>query len=204
MAIETATLPAAGSKVLVDRMSPDRLAQIIKLAIGSEGVLALISGGGGNVDPGTVRITLAGDDAAVLALQGIAASGATEETLSEVKVALETPVAELPPQPLQKTTGLAVTTIAKNTTGDTQLVAAVSGQTTRVHRMKFTCDAANLVTIKVGSTVVDRFRFPASGGAAVLEFSSRPWYVTGVNQALTINCSTTANVDGSVETVTSA
>ena len=71
MAIETATLPAAGSKVLVDRISPDKLAQIIKLAIGSEGALALISGGGGNVDPGTVRVTLGADDPAVTALTSL-------------------------------------------------------------------------------------------------------------------------------------
>ena len=110
----------------------------------------------------------------------------------------------MPPEPLQATTGLTVTTITKSTTGDTTLVAAVSGQTTRVYRMKFTCDGANVVLIKRGSTVLDRFRFPASGGAAVLEFSSRPWYVTAANEALVINTSTTANVDGSVETVTSA
>jgi len=121
-----------------------------------------------------------------------------------VQAAIEAPVDELPPEPLQATTGLVVATIAKTSTGDTAIVAAVSGQTTRVHRMKFTCDAANLILVKRGSTVIDRFRFPASGGAAVLEFSSFPWYVTGDNEAFQINCSTTANVDGSVETVTSA
>jgi len=142
---------------------------------------------------------------------GVASGGATaakqdEQTtlLEDIETALTTPVTELPPEPLQATTGLTVTTIAKSTTGDTTLVAAVSGQTTRVHRMKFTCDAACLVLIKRGSTELDRFRFPASGGAAVLEFSSRPWYVTGANEALVINSSTTANVDGSIETVTSA
>lgn len=142
---------------------------------------------------------------------GVASGGATEteqqaqtELLGDIETALTTPVDALPPQPLQATTGLTVTTIAKNTSGDTTLVAAVSGQTTRVHRMKFTCDAANLVLIKRGSTTIDRFRFPASGGAAVLEFSSYPWYVTAANEALVINTSTTANVDGSVETVTSA
>lgn len=126
------------------------------------------------------------------------------DLLEDIEAALTTPVTELPPEPLQATTDLTVTTIAKNTSDDTTLVAAVSGQTTRVHRMKFTCDGACLVLIKRGSTVIDRFRFPASGGAAVLEFSSRPWYVTGANEALAINTSTTANVDGSIETVTSA
>ena len=124
--------------------------------------------------------------------------------LGDIETALTTPVAELPPQPLQATTGLTVTTIAKNTSGDTTLVAAVSGQTTRVHRMKFTCDGANLILIKRGSTEIDRFRYPASGGALVLDFSSYPWYVTAANEALVINTSTTANVDGSIETVTSA
>lgn len=142
---------------------------------------------------------------------GVASDGATankqdEQTdlLGEIKTALTTPATELPPEHLQATTGLTVTIIKESTTGDTTLVAAVSGQTTRVHRMKFTCDGACLVLIKRGSTELDRFRFPASGGAAVLEFSSRPWYVTGANEALVINTSTTANVDGSVETVTSA
>lgn len=211
MAIQDVVLPGAGSKVAADKIGADRLVQILKLAIGAEGVLELISAGAGAADAGTPRVTLASDDPAVQALASLISSGATaakqdDQTalLEDIETALTTPVTELPPEPLQATTDLTITTIAKNTSGDTTLVAAVSGQTTRVHRMKFTCDGANVVLIKRGSTVLDRFRFPASGGAAVLEFSSRPWYVTGANEALVINTSTTANVDGSVETVTSA
>ena len=211
MAIQDVVLPGAGSKVATDKIGADRLVQILKLAVGAEGVLALAAAGAGVVDAGTLRTTLASDDAAVVALANLVSTVATEtkqdeqtELLEDIETALTTPVDGGELVPLLKTTDLTVTTIAKSASGDTTLVAAVSGQTTRVHRMKFTCDGANLVTVKVGSTVVDRFRFPASGGAAVLEFSSRPWYVTGANETLVINSSTTANVDGSIETVTSA
>lgn len=70
MAIETAALPAAGAKILVDRISPDRLAQVIKLALGAEGALTLVASGAGDVDDGTIRITLAGNDAGVAAIVG--------------------------------------------------------------------------------------------------------------------------------------
>lgn len=89
MTIETATLPAAGSKVLVDRIAPDKLAQILKLAIGAEGVLALIAAGAGNVDAGTLRMTLANNDPAVTSLTSLVSSVATEDTLALAAAALE-------------------------------------------------------------------------------------------------------------------
>lgn len=68
MGIETVGLPAEGAKILVDKIAPDRLAQILKLAVGEEGVLALIAAGAGIITSGTLRITLATDDPSAVAL----------------------------------------------------------------------------------------------------------------------------------------
>ncbi|MET3527273.1 hypothetical protein [Phenylobacterium koreense] len=73
MAIEDVTLPGAGSKVAVDRIGASRLVQVLKLAVGDEGVLALIAAGAGAVTAGTLRATLASDDPAVTALGAILA-----------------------------------------------------------------------------------------------------------------------------------
>ncbi|HEY9219553.1 MAG TPA: hypothetical protein VIO94_16010 [Phenylobacterium sp.] len=159
----------------------------------------------GGVDVGTdVPVSDAAAEASLSSIDTKLTDVASETTLQAVQAALETPADELPPEPLLATSSLTAATIAKSTSGDTTLVAAVSGQTTRVHRMKFTCDAAALILVKRGSTTIDRFRFPSTGGAAILEFSQQPWYVTAGNEAFVINSSTTANIDGSVEYVTSA
>lgn len=90
------------------------------------------------------------------------------------------------------------------TSGNTTLVAAVSGQTTRVHRLKLSVAGASIVQIKNGATVLEVFNFAGNGGSVVLDFSAEPWYITSVNAALVINSSTAVQVDGRVEYVTSA
>jgi hypothetical protein len=71
MAIQDVVLPGAGSKVATDKIGADRLVQILKIAVGAEGVLALAAAGAGAVDAGTLRTTLASDDAAVVALASL-------------------------------------------------------------------------------------------------------------------------------------
>lgn len=106
--------------------------------------------------------------------------------------------------PLWTTTGLTGLRIATAVAGDNTLVAAVAGQTTRVHRLKLSVAGAVSVQIKDGATVLDVFNFAGVGGSVVLDFSSRPWYVTSANTALVINLSGAVQVDGRVEYVTSA
>lgn len=96
-------------------------------------------------------------------------------------------------------TGLRINTAAS---GDTTLVEAVVGQTTRVHRLKISVAQPVVVQIKNGSTVLDVFHFVGNGRSAILDFSSRPWYVTTANTALVINLSGSVQVDGRVEYIT--
>lgn len=84
MAIQDVVLPGAGSKVATDKIGADRLVQLLKLAVGAEGVLALAAAGAGAVDAGTLRTTLASDDAAVLALAAIQAAASDTTTPSPV------------------------------------------------------------------------------------------------------------------------
>jgi hypothetical protein len=95
----------------------------------------------------------------------------------------------------------AVLNIASATT--TAVVAAVIGQTTRVHRMRINVGAANILTIQQGSTTLEVLNFTAAG-FLVYDFSERPWYATAANAAFNIVTSTSAQVNGVVEYVTSA
>jgi hypothetical protein len=98
-------------------------------------------------------------------------------------------------------TGLRINTAAS---GDTTLVAAASGETTRVHRMKLNVAGAVIVQIRDGATVLDVFNFAGNGGCVVLDFSSRPWYKTTANTALNLNLSAAVQVDGRLEYIRSA
>lgn len=84
----------------------------------------------------------------------------------------------------------------------TEIVAAVPGQTTRVHRLRINVAAANTVTIKDGSTTLHVMQFTAAE-KETFGFSSRPWYITAVNSALNITTSTTGQVNGVLEYVRS-
>lgn len=112
-----------------------------------------------------------------------------------------TSAVDTPLWPTIDLTGLHINTAAS---GDTTLVAAVASQTTRVHRLKISVAGPVVVQIKDGATVLDVFHFVGNGRNVILDFSSRPWYVTTANTALVINLSGAVQVDGRVEYVTSA
>ena len=110
----------------------------------------------------------------------------------------------LPAQaPLRTTLPTTRADINVTTATTATIVAAVSGQTTRVHRLKYTVSGATTVTIRRASTVLEVLTF-AGPGAVSLAFDPWPWYVTGANEAFTLQSSAAVTITGSAECVTSA
>lgn len=137
---------------------------------------------------------------AALAVVQVSSSGA-EVGAAVTGAPTGTQAADQPLWPTNDLTGLRINTAAG---GDTPLVAAVAGQTTRVHSLRLSVAGAVIVQIRDGATVLEVFNFAGVGGAVVLDFRSRPWYKTTANTALNINLSAAVQVDGRVEYVTSA
>ena len=107
--------------------------------------------------------------------------------------------------PLLATSDLSQAAISFSTSGDQVIVAAVSGQTTRVHRMILVVAPATNITIKNGAGTSLTGAMPlGAGGAIVLDFSNRPWFKTSVNTAFIINSSAAVQVGGMADYVTSA
>lgn len=89
--------------------------------------------------------------------------------------------------------------INTNTSGDGDLVAAVSGATTKVYGLRLSVAGAVIVTIKRGSTTLEVFNFAAAGTMAPLALREEPYYQTGSNEALVINLSGAVQVNGVLE-----
>lgn len=106
-------------------------------------------------------------------------------------------------EPLWTTSDLIGARINVSASGNTVLVAAVASQTTRVHRLRLSPAASVVVQIKDGATVLEAFNYTTGDPAIILDFSSRPYYKTTANTALTINLSGAVQVDGRIEYVTS-
>ena len=103
----------------------------------------------------------------------------------------------------QTSSDLTAFVVNYSTTGDKTLVAAVSGQTTRVHRLRLNVAAANTITIKDGATTLEVLNFTGAG-FLTYDFASRPWYKTSANTALVLNVGSANQVNGVVEYLTSA
>lgn len=102
------------------------------------------------------------------------------------------------------TSDLSRAVVAISTATTTVVVAAVSGQTTRVHRLRINVGAAQSITVRDGaSNVLEVLNFTAAG-FMVYDFSSRPWYKTAANSALSFITTTTGAVNAVVEYITSA
>lgn len=97
---------------------------------------------------------------------------------------------------------LGVLNIATATT--TAVCAAVASQTSRVHRLRIAADAAQQITVQDGvGAVLEIINFTAAG-VRIYDFSSRPWYKTSTNTALNFVTTTTGQVRGVIEFITSA
>jgi len=87
------------------------------------------------------------------------------------------------------------------------LVAAVSGQFTRVHRFwASVTDNASTVTLtfQSGATVLGYAKVPTAGGIIDLPFESYPHFKTGANEALTVTPSVACDIAGWLDHITAA
>lgn len=108
-------------------------------------------------------------------------------------------------QALLNPTDLSRASLSTSSSGDSTVVAAVSGQTTRVHRMWISVAGAVTITPKRGSTSFTPLVFSGATTAPFLmPFDARPYYVTGSNEAFILNLSGAVAVNIAVDYVTSA
>ena len=84
----------------------------------------------------------------------------------------------------------------------TDLVAAVTGQSTRVYALRLNAAGAVTVSILDGATVLEVFNFAAAGAMPPLELRELPYYTTTSGNALRITLSAAVQVDGVVEYAT--
>lgn len=160
--------------------------QKVKLAIGAADAANLLAVGAGVVDTGTPRITIASDDPVVSALSTLNTVAAAIQTATEgTEANTGTAITGLPRFDLEATSDLTRTFGSGSTAAEASLVAAVVGQTTRVHRLTATMAGAGYITLLNGSAGTELFRltFPAAG-AYVIDFDPRPYAVTSANTAL--------------------
>ena len=110
---------------------------------------------------------------------------ATEATQVEIRDELQTAATDIPHFALDATSDLSRVYGSGSTVAEASLVAAVSGQTTRVHKLRITSAGAGYVEFRDGSagTVLELFPFPAAG-AYVIDFDPRPLFKTSANTAL--------------------
>lgn len=92
---------------------------------------------------------------------------------------------------LQTTADLtsSLTTINTATTTTISGTAGAASVRTRVYRLRI--DVAAAQTLTFNASVNDVFTF-AGAGHYVLDFATRPWFVTAVNTAFTVTTTTTA------------
>ena len=112
------------------------------------------------------------------------------------------PLPTVPGHPSTKVLTNAVVDIASS--GDNTLVAAVSGQTTRIHVLVLVPDADVDVVLKTGSTALTGTLRLKANQPLALGFQAEPHFVTGTNEAFIVNLSGAVSVDGWVQYETSA
>ena len=106
-------------------------------------------------------------------------------------------------QPLYPTTDLTGATISFSGSGDNTLVSATSSQTTKVYRLFVVSACAQNLTFKSASTTLTGAMPVPANGSIVLDFSTRPWFTTGTNEAFILNASASCQVSGRLEHVKS-
>lgn len=83
-------------------------------------------------------------------------------------------------------------------TGDQTIVSATASQTTRIYRLRLTVAGLTNITVKDGATTLEVIQFPAAG-MLILDFNTRPYWVTSANSAFILNSSAAVAVEGRVE-----
>lgn len=83
--------------------------------------------------------------------------------------------------------------------GDNTLIAAVSSQTIRVHKLFLVVSGAVNIKFKDGAGTDFHPALPMqAGGGFVLDFDQEPWFVTSTNTALVLNLSAAVQVSGRI------
>lgn len=148
--------------------------------------------GAGNVGSATQRMTLANNDPIMAKLDAI-------QTAAEAsQAALEAIEPQLPQSALLDTSALTRALVDISTATTTEIVAADADQQINVHSVNLIILGAQVLTIKKGTTVIDKYEFGTGGGSIFIERSEDPWWETGTNQALNFTTTTTAHVVGRV------
>lgn len=102
------------------------------------------------------------------------------------------------------TSDLTAARISFNATTEQTIVTATAAQTTRVYRFRISTAGAANITIRdgVAGTILEVLQFPAAG-FLILDFNTRPYWITSTNAAFTLQSSTAVQVEGRVEYVKS-
>lgn len=94
------------------------------------------------------------------------------------------------------TAALSSASISASSSGDNTIVAAVGGQTVRVHKIFLV--AASVVTVTVKDGAGTSLTGAMTLGAMTLDLDSEPWFVTSVGNALILNLGSAVQVSGRV------
>jgi hypothetical protein len=101
------------------------------------------------------------------------------------------------------TSDLTAARISFSATGDQTIVSATASQTTRVYRLRLTVAGATNISIKDGAaSTLEIIQF-AAAGMLVLDFNTRPYWVTTANTAFILNSSAAVAVEGRIEYIKS-
>jgi hypothetical protein len=111
----------------------------------------------------------------------------------------DTPLTTQAVSPVGALSSLAV---AFSSTAEQPVIAASSGKTTSVYRLRLYTKGATDITVRsaMGGAVIEVIPFVAAG-ALVLDFSDRPYWTTAVGGALTLQSSAAVQVSGRVDYV---
>lgn len=185
------------------------------------GVYTSAGGGGGgggdataanqvitNTSIGATNETPAPTDTSISGLNGLIKRALAH--LTAISDGVNTILPVLPVQPMMAA-GAALTNlafseviIAESTSGDRTIVAAVSGQTTKVYRMILQAGATGLtVLVKNGAGTTLLTIVLAANQGFVLDFSQYPWFTTSANTAFILNLSGSVALNGRLYYVTS-
>jgi len=91
--------------------------------------------------------------------------------------------------------GLSVASVSLSNSGDNTVIAAQSGKTIAVHRMKLSLAFEETVQIKSGSTALSG---PETMAAQVLDYSDEPYYRTAAGEAFVISLGGAVQCGGTV------
>lgn len=193
--------PGTGKTIATDEIAGVNY-QIIKLGIGADGAVALLSVGAGSVDTGTPRLTLAADDPAVVALGAIeTATEATQASNADIKTALEaTNTVNVAPDTAVIKNGAADLTpkfAPINISASADLLALVSGKRIRIVSMLVMAAADVTLTLRSGgSTAISGVLPLLAKSGFVLPYNPVGWFQTASGEKLDAVLGGSVDVDG--------